>query len=89
MLTNTLVPGTDVVSLCDVSSFGKKSTPKVHPKTTSKSVDTALQLMHTDMMGPIHPTDKYGFGSVSKVIYDETRNQELYFLKNKSLFRGK
>lgn len=77
-----LIPGTDAVSPCDVCSFGE-NTQKVHPKTTSTSVGTALQQVHTDLMGPIHPTDKDGFGSVGKVPNFETRYQEVYLLNNK------
>ena len=47
-------------------------------------MDTALELVHTDLMGPIGPTAKCGFRYVSKFTDYHTRYREVYLLKNKS-----
>ncbi|CAN0317868.1 unnamed protein product, partial [Scytosiphon promiscuus] len=74
---------TGAVSGCDICALGK-SQQKAHPKTTKHTTDGPMELVYTDLMGPITPAAKGGYTYISKFTDDFSRMKEVFLLKSKA-----
>ena len=68
---------------CSVCALGK-SKQKAHPKTSHYGITAPMQLVYTDLMGPISPPAIGGFQYVSKFTDHHSRWHEVYLIKHKS-----
>ncbi|CAN0443731.1 unnamed protein product [Pylaiella littoralis] len=73
---------TGTISGCDICSV-TKSKQQAHPKESTRKTTRPMQLIYTDLMGPITPAAKGGHRFVSKFTDDYSRMKEIYLLKNK------
>lgn len=69
--------------ICDVC-MGGKMTRKKYPKKSSSQTYGVLELIHTDLMGPIEESTPSGNRFVLTMIDDYSRYNTIYLLKNKS-----
>ena len=70
-------------AVCDVCMRGKQNRESIPKKSVSKST-RALQLVHTDICGPITPTFESGKRYIINFIDDFSRKCWSYFLKENS-----
>ena len=74
----------DSFSACDTCHVNK-STQQAHPKTANRdSITERLQLVTTDLMGPISPPAIGNFSYIAKFTDYLTRLKAVYFLSKKS-----
>ncbi|CAN0374371.1 unnamed protein product, partial [Laminaria digitata] len=71
---------TGTVSVCNICAWGK-SQQKAQPKTTKHKTDGPMELVYTDLMGPITPAAKGGYTYISKFTDDFSRMKEIFLLK--------
>ena len=74
---------TGTVSGCDICAVGK-STQKAHPKKDKHTTDGPMELVYTDLMGPITPAARGGYKYVSKFTDGFSRMKEIFLLKSKA-----
>ncbi len=67
---------------CGICTEGKMT--QYRSKTPDKRATAPLELVHTDLAGPIEPADKNGFKYVMNVADDYSGLLMVYFLKRKS-----
>lgn len=69
-------------TVCDACSLGKlrqaPSTPSFH------RASRVLDIVHSDLIGPINPNTNSGFKYILTCINDYTRYNTIYLLKNKN-----
>ncbi|KAD6118940.1 hypothetical protein E3N88_10211 [Mikania micrantha] len=87
MQQNELVLGLPKVGeynkVCDTCLMGKQQKEAI-PKRSTWRASEKLQLIHTDLCGPISPTSPSGKRYILSFIDDFSRKGWLYFLSNKS-----
>ena len=74
---------TGAMSPCDICAMGK-SQQKAHPKKTEHDISGPMELVYTDLMGPIKPAAIGGFLYVSKFTDHFSRMKEIFLLKTKA-----
>ncbi len=74
---------TGTISGCPTCALGK-SQQKAHPKKTIHQTKDPMELVYTDLMGPITPAAKGGYLYVAKFTDDFTRMKEIFLLKSKA-----
>ena len=74
---------TGTVSDCDICALSK-SRQQAQPKKSTRTTTRPMQLIYTDLMGPLTPPAKGGYRYVSKFTDDFSRMKEVYLLRNKS-----
>ena len=74
---------TDTVSDCDICAV-RKSIQKAHPKKTNHKTEGPMELVYTDLMGPITPAARGEYKYVSKFTDDFSRMKEIFLLKSKN-----
>ena len=86
-ISNTVGSGvqfTDSLTACSTCRI-QKSTQAAHPKTADRgAVTQRLQLVCTDLLGPLHPPAIGDFSYMAKFTDYSTRLKAVYFLKHKS-----
>ena len=73
---------TDTLSDCDIYQI-HKSQQKAHPKKTVHVTTGPMELVYTDLTGPIKPAAKGGYVYASKFTDDFARMNEIFLLKSK------
>lgn len=71
------------MELCDVYMKGKQNRTSI-PKRSSWRASQGLQLVHTDICGPIAPTSESGERYIINFFDDYSRKYWTYFLSEKS-----
>ena len=74
---------TGTVSDCDICALSK-SRQQAHPKKSTRTTTSPMQLIYTDLMGLFTPPAKGGYRYVSKFTDDYSRMKEVYLIRNKS-----
>lgn len=69
--------------ICDICMRGKQNRESI-PKKSSWRASRVLQLVHTDICGPISPTSESGKRYIINFIDDYSRKWWTYFLSEKS-----
>lgn len=82
-IDNNGVDYTNDVTGCSVCAVGK-SKQRAHPKRAIYDITAPMQLVYTDLMGPISPPAIGGFQYVSKFTDHYSRWHELFLIKTKS-----
>ena len=70
---------TGTVPGCYICAVGK-STQKTHPKKTKHKIDGPMEVVYTDLMGPIMTAARGGYKNVSKFTDDFSRMNEIFLL---------
>ena len=71
------------VSNCDICALAKKKQQN-HPKVARIEVTQSLELVYTDLSGPISPASGAGNSYVAKFTDHHTRLKSVYFLSKKN-----
>lgn len=66
-----------------VSSKQEQATP-THPKETEHNVTEPLELVYTDIVGPIYPESLGNFLYIHKFSDQHTKHFAVYYSKNKN-----
>lgn len=76
------MPHITSIKPCEACSSGKQTKP-VFPKGQARRVETILELIHADLMGPMHTPSLGGNKYVFLLTDDFSRYSWVYFLSNK------
>ena len=83
-ITECGVDFVDTLSACETCKINK-STQQNHPKTANKNkIIERLQLVSTDLLGPVTPLAIGGYRYMAKYTDHRSRLKAIYFIKNKS-----
>ena len=73
---------TGTLSDCDICHINKNQ-QKAHPTKTVHETTRPVELVYTDLMGPMKPSAKEGYVHVSKFTDDFTSTKVIFLLKRK------
>ena len=71
------VSGGDICEVC-------KSTQKAHPKNNNHKTNGPMELVYTDLLGPVTPAARGGYKYVSNLTDGYSRVKEIFLLKSKT-----